>query len=403
MTGSPKLTPDQLAHETGVELAYIRELIEAGALRPDAAGLHAPADILQVRLVQALAASGVELDDVVWAIREAGLPLDQIGSMWTVAESSGRTFAELCESLGERGEQLPAVYAAFGVAVPAPDTVLRRDEEEALTRFLEVWGMLDDGADTFVRAARIAGEGVRRLELALIDLFDELGGPPPVRLRRGLPPEEAMRPSQLISGSLEQTIVWLHRRHTAHEVFERVVAAVERALARSGRRELPPSEPPAVAFVDLAGYTALAAEAGDERAAEVAAVLHSLALDAAREHDGRVVKLLGDGVMLRYPSTRAAVASVAALMRTVRAAGLPPAHAGVATGPIVSRDGDVYGHTVNLAARLAGQAAANELFLFEEFADAAAEAGFECERTGPAELKGVTGPVRVARVRVPDD
>jgi adenylate cyclase len=222
-------------------------------------------------------------------------------------------------------------------------------------------------------------------------------------MRRGLSHEESMRPSQLISGSLEQTLLWLHRRHTAHAVFERIVTGVERVLARSGRRELRQIEPPAIAFVDLAGFTALAAEAGDEHAAEVAVVLHSLAVDAAREHDGRVVKLLGDGVMLRYPSTQTGVESVAALMRAMPAEGLPPAHAGIATGPIVSRDGDVYGHTVNLAARLAAHAAENELYLLEEYAEAAARAGFECERTGPVELKGVAEPVRVARVRVLDD
>jgi class 3 adenylate cyclase len=196
-----------------------------------------------------------------------------------------------------------------------------------------------------------------------------------------------------------QLLVWLHGRHMAHEVFERIVANVERILARSGRREAPAVEPPAIAFVDLAGYTELAATVGDEEAARAATSLHSLAVEAAHEHEGRVVKLLGDGVMLRYPSTRAAVASVVELMARVGPAGLPPAHAGIATGPVVSRDGDVYGHTVNLASRIAGHASADELLVLADAAREAAEARFAWEPIGAVALKGVAEPVELARVR----
>jgi adenylate cyclase len=122
--------------------------------------------------------------------------------------------------------------------------------------------------------------------------------------------------------------------------------AVERAVSRAGRKTVRRGEPPAVAFVDLTGYTELTAAAGDEHAARSATSLHSLALEAARPHAGRVVKLLGDGVILRYHSMRDAAESVYALMAEIARSGLPPAHAGIATGPIVSRDGDVYGHTV---------------------------------------------------------
>ena len=128
-----------------------------------------------------------------------------------------------------------------------------------------------------------------------------------------MPLAEAVQPSHLISGVMEQLFVWLHRRQTEHEVFERIVAHVESALEQEGRRQRRLAEPPAIAFVDIAGYTHLAATGGDDLAAQAATQLHSLALDAARGQDGRVVKLLGDGVLLRYPSARSAVASVVEL------------------------------------------------------------------------------------------
>ena len=143
----------------------------------------------------------------------------------------------------------------------------------------------------------------------------------------------------------------------------------------------------------------MTASAGDERAAQFATELQTLATASARAHRGQVVKLLGDGVMLRYASLLDALRSVRELMASIAAAGLPPAHAGVAAGPMVVRDGDVYGHTVNLAARIAGHAAAGEL-LVAGGADAPTDDSLEIEDAGMANLKGIADPVRLLRVRL---
>jgi class 3 adenylate cyclase len=277
---------------------------------------------------------------------------------------------------------------------------MRRDEEAVIADFLELWAMVDDRPEVAVRAARIAGEGVRRITLGTVDLFEEAGGAPPSRMRRGLPADAAMTPSRRIGSVMQETLLWLLARHTEHAVFDRVVDSVEQGLARAGRREQPQTEPPAVAFVDLSGYTTLAAAAGDEEAARAAALLHELALESTRAPDGLVVKLLGDGVVLRYASAGPAVASVVALMTAVRRSDLPPAHSGIAAGPIVSRDGDVYGHTVNLASRLASRASPHELLVPLDVTDRVSEAGLEWEDIGATELKGIPEPVHLARVRI---
>ena len=397
---SRRLSTEELAGEAGVSAETVGRLVEAGVLRTDDDGRHRLHNVLQIRLIGALAEGGVELEDLTWLIREKGMPLDRIAEGWTVAETTGRSFAEFAASLGASAERLPAVYAAFGLALPEPDTPMRRDEEAVIADFLELWTMVDDRPQVSVRAARIAGEGVRRITLGTVDLFDEAGGPPPSRLRRGLSTDEAMRPSQRIGPVLEQTLLWLLARHTEHAVFERVVDSVERGLAQAGRREQPRTEPPAVAFVDLSGYTSLAAEAGDQEAARAAALLHELALDSTRAPEGLVVKLLGDGVVLRYASAGPAVAAVVALMVAVRRNDLPPAHSGIAAGPIVSRDGDVYGHTVNLASRIASRAAPHELLVPLDVTDHVTEAGLEWEDVGATELKGIPEPVHLARVRI---
>ncbi|HEY4228427.1 MAG TPA: adenylate/guanylate cyclase domain-containing protein [Candidatus Limnocylindrales bacterium] len=179
-------------------------------------------------------------------------------------------------------------------------------------------------------------------------------------------------------------------------MFARIVAYAEETLIAAGRGARR-GEQPAIAFVDLSGYTELTATAGDERAAQFSSALQTLAAAAAAGHRGRVVKLLGDGVMLRYPSIVDAIDSVRELMASIVEAGLPSAHAGIAAGSMVVRDGDVYGHTVNLAARVASHAQAGDLLVAAEGANEL-PVGLGLEVAGTAVLKGIARPVRLLRV-----
>jgi hypothetical protein len=76
-----RLSASQLADEAGVELEYVQRLVQADALHPDGNGFHATGDVLQIRLFQAMAESGIDLDDVAWAIRDAGMPLHRVSEM----------------------------------------------------------------------------------------------------------------------------------------------------------------------------------------------------------------------------------------------------------------------------------------------------------------------------------
>ncbi len=200
-----------------------------------------------------------------------------------------------------------------------------------------------------------------------------------------------------LSPVVAQLLVWLQKRHEENEVFARIVNYVEDTLITQGKAERR-KEAQAIAFVDLSGYTELTVEAGDERAAQFATSLQALAEGAARAHRGRVVKLLGDGVMLRYPSVRDAVRSVGGLMAAIGEAELPSAHAGIAAGPLVILDGDVYGHTVNLAARIAGQAQPGEILVGRDLTGRLDDAGIRWVDAGEAALKGLGVPVRLARI-----
>ncbi len=390
------LTSDRLASEAGTTPEYIARLVEAGAIVADVDGRFATEDVPGVRLMLALADGGIELDDLMSVIASGALRLDWVARLWTLGDPSGRTFDGFAETLGERAVHLPGIYAALGLAPPTPDTVMRQDEELVITHFLELWGLVDDRPDVYLRAARIAGDGVRRIQGATQDLFDELGGPPGDQIAKGKSPDDSMRPALRLSPVLAELMVWLQARHQENEVFGRIVTYVEKTLIQAGRGERR-GQQPAIAFIDLTGYTEMTASAGDERAAQSATMLQTLAASAVRSRRGRVVKLLGDGVMLQYSSMIEAIDSVRELMASIAAAGLPPAHAGIAAGSMVVRDGDVYGHTVNLAARIASHAGAGELLVAADGVDESTGESLGLVDAGSATLKGIADPVRLLR------
>jgi class 3 adenylate cyclase len=192
--------------------------------------------------------------------------------------------------------------------------------------------------------------------------------------------------------------VWLEQRHLEHRISAMNIDAFEAALAEREGREPPSATPIAIAFVDLAGYTSMTDRAGDEMAVRSAARLQELSDAIARRHGGRVVKLLGDGAMLRMPDMAHALPAVLELVEAIGGADLPPAHAGIEAGRVVDRDGDVYGRTVNLAARIADRATAGDVLLGPGAAAAwhAAE-GIELRPLPPVELKGIEAPVPLWR------
>ncbi|HEY4726090.1 MAG TPA: adenylate/guanylate cyclase domain-containing protein, partial [Actinomycetota bacterium] len=94
-----------------------------------------------------------------------------------------------------------------------------------------------------------------------------------------------------------------------------------------------------------------------------------------------------------------AVEAALGMVRRVPEAGLPPAHVGVAAGPVVVQGGDYFGRTVNLASRVAAHAQAGQVLVTAPVAEAAATDGVTYSDLGELHLKGFTAPVRVLEAR----
>lgn len=160
----------------------------------------------------------------------------------------------------------------------------------------------------------------------------------------------------------------------------------------------PVSSPRLVAtfcFVDLAGFTALTEAQGDEDAADVATRFAEITRETLGPGD-RLVKTIGDAVLVTCSSAARGVDFVERLLTTVAAEPRFPAlRAGLHHGEAVQRDGDVFGAAVNLAARVAAEAHAGEVLGTEPIAAAARASGIPVADLGPVPLKNVRSAIRL--------
>ncbi len=183
----------------------------------------------------------------------------------------------------------------------------------------------------------------------------------------------------------------------------RMERAVDRFLPASTLAESA-REQATVVFADLSGYTELSAK-DEPKALTLASLLHKESRRWAERHSGRVVKTIGDAVLFTFAGPGEAAAMCTDLNKQFAVAAgalqLPalPLHFGIHAGEVVrQRDGDVFGGTVNLAARLQGLAKAGELVVSAVVAGPLREAGFNLESLGDQKLKNVPAPVACFRV-----
>lgn len=150
-------------------------------------------------------------------------------------------------------------------------------------------------------------------------------------------------------------------------------------------------------FADLAGFTALTEAHGDEQAADLAADFSRQIREFLPDYGATEVKGIGDAVMLRAESAEKAVRLGLRIVHDVgRRHGFPAVRIGMHTGPAVERDGDWFGATVNVAARVAGIASGCEVLISEATKRSAGEIqDIRLRERGEERFKNVAEPVRL--------
>jgi adenylate cyclase len=364
-----ELSVSDVAVAGGTSEETVEELTRLGVVTPQNGGSFQPSDVRRVRLVLALATSGVPFEAVGEAIRDGRISFDFIDELApNPIPLLPETPAELVERLGLSDELARGLGTILGTCSLPPDQQVRSDHAE-LFELVGVAKSAGADDDLLIRVVRATAESLRHIIDAQRDFIDvSLLAP---AAAAGATPSEVLSitaPTRRRYRELgRRSVELLFDRFVDESTFQHIVELMETEL---GEQRVVAGAAQAIAFIDLSGYTRLAEEAGDDEAAAQAARFTAMVEAAASETGGRLVKVLGDGVMMHFGDSDAAIRAAISVLSRVQAHGLPAARAGINAGPMVRRDGDYFGSVVNLAARAADYARAHEILVTQEVMDA---------------------------------
>lgn len=239
--------------------------------------------------------------------------------------------------------------------------------------------------------ARVLGQALSRVaaaqvnfsidRLQLLDQPDDQAGRPPGTGDGAATLHDAVAVTMALS---EQFIIYAWRRH--------LVAAVERTLD--------PREREVIGFCDLVGYTRLTSRLDETELPALIGHFQHIVTAHVSTVGGQVVKLIGDAVMFATVDAAPAVEASLGIRDELRQdESAPSVRIGLAAGPVVHLEGDVYGDTVNRASRLAELARPDSILVDDDIGAELFDGGsFDVRQLRPRRLKGI-GLVRSWAVR----
>lgn len=339
-------------------------------------------------LVAALRSDGVDDAAIRTAIRDRRLPLLPVQQRLR-GRPELRT-AELAARADLDPELLERVLQAAGVAIPGTGEVAWQERDVALPALIAALADLGFAEEALVELFRAVGESAARVGAALIiglgsGLTRE--GDDELTLARRL--AEA---TSTVDEHLADAIGLMVRTQAVEQL-----TAVELDEEQIADGRLAGATPVAVGFADVVGFTRMGEQLGAQRSHDVAARLGELGAESCRP-GVRVVKTIGDAVMLAGPRPGPVVRSMLVLQERVAAEDFPRIRAGVATGDAVPRAGDWFGPPVNRAARACAAARPESVLADDETRTQAGDDGLDWSTIGRIHLKGM-GRVRLHRVR----
>jgi adenylate cyclase len=297
----------------------------------------------------------------------------------------------------EAGGGMPVVQTqelmlAFGLPAPAADeAAFTPGEARALT---ELWRQQDVWPfELGIQIARLYGRLLARIAQASVQQWFAVAQP---RVRAATADERqrtiaATESFERLLPVADTLLTSVHRRWVEREAAQIAVRSAESAAGSellSGMAEV------SILFCDLKDFTAFADRQGDGAAVRI---IDEFANTVMRERgEARLTKLLGDGFMLVYPDPALAVQTARRIIDAMRRPDQPGIHASIHHGPAVPREGDYFGSSVNLAARLLALAERDELLVTAPVAERCS--GLTWEHCGTEQMRGMSDEVRVYRL-----
>ena len=212
----------------------------------------------------------------------------------------------------------------------------------------------------------------------------------------------------LVDAPNRDTVQCVHREahgHVPGEVVEVAISAVEAFLGRIQDPAPQPGEPEAgvdgglrtIMFTDIVGSTEMTARLGDRMAAELIRAHDGIVRSALAKFGGREVKHMGDGIMASFDAAAPAVDCARAIQQNFtryNEGNSEPIHVriGLDSGEPVTDSNDLFGSTVQMAARLCNAALSDQILVSDSLVkDHPDPTGFT--KTKRRKLKGFSRPV----------
>ena len=349
----------------------------------------------RLELLEELAAEGCsleELKDAVAAGRLTLLPVERA----LAGEGPRYTAREIAEKVELDLDVLQRFSSALGLPYPDPDE--RRATEADLEAARRVKAFLATGLpeDGLLQVARTIGMGTARIAEANRELI----------VRTLIRPGDTERDvaSRFVAAAdymlplVGPTVVHALQGHLLEQIRRDVIGATDLASGEVGG-----TVNLTACFADLVEFTRLGEEIAPEELGMVAGRLEEMA-SAVAEPPVRLVKTIGDEVMLISTEPEPMVAAALELIEAAEAEGqqFPWLRAGIASGPTLPQSGDYYGRAVNLASRLTNVARPGSVVLDEATKEAAGER-FDYSYIGERRLKGLDYRVKLYRARMPGE
>ena len=294
-------------------------------------------------------------------------------------EPAEHDLAELSEATGLAPALIAQLWRSLGFVEPRPGDRIFTDVDIDMLR--TIGQLIDTGAiddQLTIQMARVIGSSLSRVASALIDAVDPSEPSPSGRGRGG---DDFAAISPVLLPTLLQVMDFVWRRHVQVEARARI--SRESAGADPDHR--------VVGFADLVGFTALSQQVTAHELASVVDRFEAIAYETVSRLGGRVVKMIGDEVMFSVIDERAAAEIALTLSETYRDDDeLSDVRVGMAAGPVLQREADLFGPVVNRASRIVNIAFPGTVVASGEIRDALADdAAFSWKPIGQRNLKDI--------------
>jgi adenylate cyclase len=337
----------------------------------DGRGVEARREAALRHVSEILRLNGATDDEIERAIADGVLDLFVVDRM-LIPSRRRYTRVEVAEITGIDLGTLEQFWRALGFpTVDNEDKTFTDLDLEALRTFQGMQALGAAKTDTALQLARVIGSSMARIaEAELVTSETASTDVDPI-----LVADAFASVADVTLPAMARLLEFVWRRQMA--------ATIQRSMLLRSHGVTPGESPVlAVGFADMVGFTLLSQHLSDQELAAVVRRFEELSHDIVVGHGGRVVKMIGDEVMFVIEDV-AQAARIGLDLADAYADDelLSDVRVGLAAGPVLARDGDYYGPTVNLAHRIVNIGNPGTVLLSDEFHAALMEAAPE-EFTG---------------------